>query len=286
MTHFVIKNPQTSQILIILFFFINLRTDESQKDETSIRIMKNNKNKNYKKKIVLNIKKNKYVKLSQLFTHPGGGSTSAANKITSVFFRVLGTAYVASGTAATTIINTPVNAQVSGMGARGVALGDLFAFYRIVGFKATLRFHPGYSNSVPQIGNVSYYMGLTFEPSTGFTAPANISQLIDFPFFKWIQDDPSKEIVIKIGRKQLLSSMPYDWLKTTTTGVNDEDYIQFSWFIASNTYAASTGVGSVECIYEYHVEFRGDIDPALNPKEWNYLLSKKEEKKSIDYSFE
>jgi len=220
------------------------------------------------------------------FTHPGGSSAIGGNRISKASFRIFGTQRVASTTAATVVIGAPVNVQIANMGARGVALGDLFSFWRLVDFNINLKFHPGYSSSVPQIGNVTWFFYVVFAPATGFTNPTTVTELIDLPHLKWEHDDPSKGMHCRIGRSELLSSMPYEWLKTTATGVNDEDYIQMCFFISSSTYATSTGAGACEHVIDYTCEFRGTIDPADNPLSRNYSIRKNSCEEKKQYNFE
>lgn len=228
---------------------------------------------------------------STIFTHPGGGTTTQGNKITKAHFRIAQT-IVQSSVNATINIPNGIDVTIPTIGARGSAMGDLFQYYRIVGIRIKFRLLPAYltSATVNMLlpGNCIWYYAICLEPASAITKPTTRANFIDFPFLTWGSDGSPNTMELKIGRKQLLASMPYEWLKCSATGVNDEDYVQMSFWSASQPFQSTTTASGLESTVDLEVEFRGDIDPAANPSDRMYSLHKPKELKENkeEFSFE
>jgi len=124
---------------------------------------------------------------------------------------------------------------------------------------------------------------VVFAPSTTFTLPTSLANQADFPLTKFTQGSPGAVVNTHVSRSTLLSSMPYEWLKTTSTGVNDEDYIQLCYFVSSVPFVSQTVSGVCDTLIDLDIEFRGDIDPALNPKNWDFLSRREKSDSWVDF---
>jgi hypothetical protein len=211
-------------------------------------------------------------KVSSSFTHPGlSAPINSANRIVTDKFRAYSTSSASSVTGGTFVLNR-YDYNIANMGTRAVAMGDLFAFYRVVDFKFTGRAHPGGNAVYFMPGNCTWMVGMVFAPVSSYTAPTAMTQMADFPHMHWMQDSPPSKLLLHCGKKEFLNSMPYEWLKTQTTGVNDEDYTQFSLCVASQPQTTNTISSYLDIVAELTIEFRGDMDPAINPKDKLYQL--------------
>jgi len=227
------------------------------------------------------------------FEHPDGASPITGNHIVRDHFKTASTK--TSSTTAATFSLFQDEIQVSFLGLRGVAMGDLFLYYRVVGLRITVVPH----GMVITGGNLvtqgcDWVICCAFTPKDAFTAPTtNFTNMIDFPHFRLFLDYPVKPFEFYIGREELLSSMPYEWLKTTSTGVTeDENYKQLTIMTASLPLFNSTSSGtpsSIHLIYDFEVEFRGDVSPALIPfkrlhRPQSKPPQKKDDEKKIRFS--
>lgn len=211
-------------------------------------------------------KKSGRVISSRPLSHPGrslGGVTNS-DRIVPLHVRFNISSSASSLTGGTVVVNQ-TDFEIANFGARAVSLADNFTFFRIVKFRFTGRAHPG-ASTTPFLGYISWYCAVAFAPKSGYTAPTTIPQMLDFPHLSWTQDFSPNRISINIGRSELLGAMPYEWLKTTHTGVNDEDYVQLSFVTMSQPYQTLTLAGLLEGVCDLDLEFRGDVDPALNPR--------------------
>jgi len=209
-----------------------------------------------------------------LFTHPGGSSPVHGNKIVRERFRIF-TQASASSTTGGTFILSQQDVRITTFGARAIAMADLFQYWRCVDFRFSGRTHPGNSTaSIPTPGNVTWMVAVAFTPVSAYTAPTTMPQLVDFPYMHYMNDHPPGVLNMHVPRNQLLGNMPYEWLKTTTTAVNDEDYVQFSVNVGSLPFFSYTNGGGMDIVWDLELEFRGDIDPGLLPKDKLYGLRK------------
>jgi hypothetical protein len=111
-------------------------------------------------------------------------------------------------------------------------------------------------------------MALPLAPKSTYTAPAGVTQFIDFPHLSWTQDTGVTTVNIRVGRRHLLSNMVSPWLKTTATGATDPETIQACLEIACQTITLTGGLlvpAVIDVICDVTLEFQGPMDPALNP---------------------
>jgi len=155
---------------------------------------------------------------------------------------------------------------------RATAFADLFSFYRIVGlrYKAKMSTALLTSSSLTLIGQNNWFVAFPLLPKSTFTAPTTVGQFVDFPYLHW--DNDQGTIKFAISRKELLSGMPYKWLKTTTTGsIPDDEYIQMCHEVCNTTISAVTASSILTEVVDLDLEFAGAMDPALNPLLPSYL---------------
>jgi hypothetical protein len=180
-------------------------------------------------------------------------------------FRLAPAAFI-SDTSAGTVTTTETSMVPSGFGARGVAFADLFQYYRIVGMRINGQAHMGANATYQMQGNCSWYLGVNLAPLSTYSAPTSVANFIDSPHIAWTQDFNPNSISLAMSRQQLLRQLPLKWLKTASTGVNDEELIQGTFTVISVPKLAVTIASILEIIVEYDVEFSGPIDPALIPQ--------------------
>lgn len=179
--------------------------------------------------------------------------------------------------------------SIANLGSRAVAFGDLFSFYRIVGIHYKGSMSSSMNTTQNQYNNNVWYVAFPLLPKSTFTAPTTIAQFCDFPYLVW--DTDLHSIKKSIGRKALLESMPYKWLKTTQTGsIPDDEYIQFCHEICNLSLLTSTTASQLMEIFEIEIEFSGAMDPALNPLLPSFMKPRAssieilDEGKEIDFS--
>jgi len=195
---------------------------------------------------------------------PASFGRDRSTKITKVTFRLAAASFTSSTTGGTVTV-TETQIYPANFGARGLALSDLFQYYRIVGIRITGLAHPGFISVGTAAGNTSWYLGVNLAPISTYTAPTTVSNFIDTPHMCIMQDFSPNRLMLTMNRRDLMRNMPQKWLKTVATGVNDEEYIQGAFTVLSVPNGTLTISSVLELTLEFDVEFAGPIDPALIP---------------------
>jgi len=176
------------------------------------------------------------------------------------------------GAASNTTTISETDYQISTLGSRAVAFGDLFSYWRCVGLNYVARSSAALkmTSDLTLRGQNTWFVAFPLLPKSTFTAPTTIAQFVDFPHLNWNIDCGT--IKVNIGRKELLSGMPYQWLKTTNTGsIPDDELIQFCHETANLTISAVDVSSILVEVITLDLEFAGAMDPALNPRVPSYL---------------
>jgi hypothetical protein len=210
------------------------------------------------------------------------GRTDNDQSIIEQTFRVLGgyTASTSGGTATT----TETDLSPSSWGTRGLAMSDLYTYYRITGLDIEFHFHPGFNTTATQAmympGNTSWYAAINYAPKSTFSSPTTASQMVDFPHMIWSQDAGDNKMSLNVSRADLMKHSQFKWFKTVSTGSDDPEFTQVCLEVLSVPVAGVTIASVADTILNFRVEFTGSVDPSLIPmiiKDRYYEKWKKDE---------
>lgn len=187
-------------------------------------------------------------------------------------FRCMGRAFSTTNASASanTQTLTENNLTISLLGDRLLALGDVFAEFRIVQMKVRQVFQMGANTTAATAGygtnGDTCYHSLAFVPaaSADFTTATTYAQLVDFPEFAF--DNALRPITIRVGRSGLIGSQMSKWL---STGTNTNASLLSAGVVVTGSVtgpvADTSLVGRLRTEYIFHVEFRTPIDGSINP---------------------
>jgi len=196
------------------------------------------------------------------------GSYDRDQKINTQTFRIFSAVTAASNTAAT-FVNTEIDLSPASWGSRGVAFADLFQTYRIVGLAVKLNLSPGMVTTATQAmympGNCFWLMGLYYGPSSTFTVPSSMTQMVDLPHQVNGMDN-NRFLSLTVNRGDLLRHTKQRWYQTAHTGVGSElEYTQLCLEIASSPFYTTTSAADANLVIDLVVQFSGSVDPADIP---------------------
>jgi len=166
----------------------------------------------------------------------------------------------------TTATIAELNLTIANMGDRIIDAGDIFSFFRVrklhaYSFCNLVRDYVAEAGSTN--GDPWHAVAFMPQPNTTFTAPTALTQLLDFPEFKY--GNRYQKLNIKVGPAGLYQTTPTHWYETGTQGstqFNSAGTV-ISYCASSENSANKVSLASV--IIEIEVEFKEPIDTALIP---------------------
>lgn len=200
-----------------------------------------------------------------------GGFTNLNERIVSASFRFVSNTN--SSVTGSAVAVTELNVNPSTMGARCVAMADLFSTWRLRGLRIHAQCHPATrfftagsaGNTENMLGFTTYGVAYVAQPNTNYAAPTTIAQIVDFPAFME-RNDTSPTIDFTVA-PALLQDRPGRWLHTVQSGtVPDIDYTAGCITYFSSCFLTMDTAANVELVVEADVDFKGAIDPALLPQ--------------------
>jgi len=199
----------------------------------------------------------------------GGSSLSNQNSITKFTGRAYATLSYSTASDALTI--SEVNLLATNLGDRAAAMADMFMYWRMVklrikAFVKTGRYVLTAATSNAQSLAETHSLGIAFVPisNADYTAPTTISQMIDFPEFKF--SSGRNPVSLHVGRNGLIGSMMTKWLSTNNTvdGVLQSAGTA-TFFLVSPIGDTAANASIAQIMYEFDLEFKTPTDTATLP---------------------
>jgi len=187
------------------------------------------------------------------------------NRIERADFRVQ-TLVTATANSTTPFIQE-VKLTIANCGARIIAIGDVFSYWRIsrlhVYSNMSVTSSPAASTFVPNDICGEQAIAFTAASFDNFTIPTTFAQLNDFPVFTY--GNSLRQLSIKLGPKDLYGSTPVKWFNTATQGSSQFQSPGTLEYVVANTVAVTNFQMSGVFTMEGTVEFKQPIDPNLIP---------------------
>jgi len=160
---------------------------------------------------------------------------------------------------------TEVDLLLANLGARAVAAGSAFEYFRFSKLRAyqyTTVVNAG-RNATDTHGILTGRHALAFVPSSVSTtgAPTTLTQMGQYEKFQI--GHCYEKLHINVARDQI-ADVPFKWYSTAGTGVASDELSPGTFIIAAeNGYGVADSDAVASCVIEGVVEFRGMITPAL-----------------------
>lgn len=163
---------------------------------------------------------------------------------------------------ANTVVITEFELLPANLGARFVGLADVFTHWRMTKMRAYAFIDSVgvYTPTQSVAVNCRHGLAYTPAPSDEYTAPNSTTTFVDFP--SAVMGNERERLQINCNRRDLKGN--FDWLYTNNETLNQRSAGVITGYILNNQ-AVVNNTTTQSIIIEFDCEFRGPIDPALQP---------------------